>query len=194
MKIFLNYILLPLFLLIIGICLGIIIRDFPKFTLDYNLKITDILKLILTFGIGVFVPLIVKKIIEDKRSFKSSLIEEVSSFNKIASRINDRLNTVHSSGKLTQKDKDGFVLLFEIGDDEFNELCDFITENSNTDSKTHIEILKVKHIEYWKTLTGSEITSSSVKKINDVTYKKASKLFTDIKTLTRKIKASINKM
>ena len=189
-----RFILLPIAFLIFGICIGIIVRDFPKFTLDYHLKITDILKLILTFGIGVFVPLIVKRLIEDKRSFKNSLIEEVSSFNKMASRINDRLNTIYTSGKLTQKDKDDFTLLFEIGDDEFNELCDFISEHCSTESKKHIEALKNKQIEYWKTLTGSEITSGTVKKISDSTYKNASKQFTEIKALTRKIKTSINKM
>ena len=189
-----RYLLLPIGFLILGICVGIIVRDFPKFTLDYHLKITDIIKIILTFGIGIFVPLIVKKLIEDKRSFKNSLMEEVSSFNKMASRINDRLNAIYTSGKLTQKDKDGFTLLFEIGDDEFNELCDFMTEHCNTESKKHIESLQTKQIEYWKTLTGSEITASSVKKISDLTYKKASKQYTEIKAITRKIKTSINKM
>jgi len=189
-----RYLLLPIVFLILGICIGIIVRDFPKFSLDYQLKITDIIKIILTFGIGVFIPLIVKKLIEDKRSFKNSLMEEVSSFNKMASRINERLNSIYSSGKLTQKDKDEFTILFEIGDDEFNELCEFIKEHCNSESKKHIDDLQVKQIEYWKTLTGSEITASSVKKISDATYKKASKQFTEIKAITRKIKTSINKM
>ena len=189
-----KYLLLPIVCLILGISLGIIIRDFPKFTLDYHLKITDVIKIVMTFGIGVFVPLIVKRLIEDKRSFKNSLIEEISSFNKMASRINERLNTIYSSGKLTQKDKDGFVLLFELGDDEFNELCDFITEHCNNEGKKHIEQLKNKHIEYWKTLTGSEVSSSSVKKISESTFKTASKQFTDIKAITRKLKTTIRKM
>jgi hypothetical protein len=189
-----RYLLLPIVFLFLGICLGIIVRDFPKFTLDYHIKITDIIKIILTFGIGIFVPLIVKKLIEDKRSFKNSLMEEVSSFNKIASRINDRLNTIYTSGKLTQKDKDGFTLLFEISDDEFNELCNFILEHCNTESKKYIEDLKTKQIEYWKTLTGSEITVSSAKKINDLTYRNASRQFSEIKAIIRKIKTSINNM
>lgn len=58
---FLRFILLPLIALLVGICVGLIVRDFPKFTLDYNLKITDVLNVLVTFGIGIFIPLLVKK-------------------------------------------------------------------------------------------------------------------------------------
>lgn len=194
MKIFLNYILLPLITMGLGICLGVFIRDFPLFTLDRNIGVVEVFKLITTIGIGIFIPLIVKKLIEDKRSFKNSLIEEVGSFNKMASRINERLTTIYESGKLTQKDKDSFTVLFEIGDDEFNQLCDFITDHCSSDVKGIVEELKTKQIEYWKALTGSEITKSSVVKIDDQTFKKGSKLYSEIKQLTRKIKTSINKM
>lgn len=194
MKKILLYVIFPIVLFALGICTGIIVRDFPKFSLNYNLRITEVLGLLLTLGIGIFIPLIVKKLIEDKRSFKNSLIEEVSSFNKITLRINERLSTIHDSGKLTQKDKDGFVLLFEIADEEFNQLCDFIEEHSNSEIKVHIGLLQNKFIEFWKTLTGSEITKSSLRKINDETFKKASRQFVDMKAITRKIKVSINKM
>jgi hypothetical protein len=194
MKFFLKFILAPLIILGIGICIGIFVRDFPQFTLDHNVRLIEVLKLLTTIGIGIFIPLLVKKLIEDKRSFKNSLIEEVGSFNKIAERINERVVAVHGSKKLTQRDKDDFVLLFEIGDEEFNQLCDFITEHCNTEINALITKLKDKHIEYWKTLTGSEITKSTVKVIDDATFKKASKQFTEIKQITRKIKASINQM
>lgn len=194
MKVFLNYILLPLIILGLGVCIGIFIRDFPFFTLDRNIGIIEVFKLITTIGIGIFIPLIVKKLIEDKRSFKNSLIEEVGSFNKMATRINERLTAVYESGKLTQKDKDSFTVLFEIGDDEFNQLCEFITDHCSNDVKGIVDDLRNKQIEYWKTLTGSEITKSSVTKIDDQTFKKGSKLYSEIKQLTRKIKTSINKM
>ena len=172
MKKFLLYFILPLVLISIGICIGIIIRDFPKFSLNYNIRITEVIGLLFTLGIGVFIPLIVKKLIEDKRTFKNSLIEEVSSFNKITARINERLTTIHDSTKLTQKDKDGFVLLFEIADEEFNQLYEFIDEHSNSEIKIHLGLLQTKFIEYWKTLTGSEITKSSLRKLMIIHLKK----------------------
>jgi|GEM_PF-6211245 hypothetical protein len=194
MKRFLIYILLPLIILVLGICIGVFIRDFPRFSMNYNVKITEIISLLLTLGIGVFIPLIVKKLIEDRRSFKNNLIEEVSSFNKITNTINDRLTTIHSSGKLTRQDKDGFVLLFEIADEEFNQLCDFLKENSNSEIQNYIDELQIKYMEFWKTLTGSEVTKSSLRKLNDETYKKAAHQHVSMKTITRKIKVGINKM
>tara|TARA_B100000378_G_scaffold278257_2_gene280853 strand:+ start:543 stop:1127 length:585 start_codon:yes stop_codon:yes gene_type:complete len=194
MRRFLIYVLLPIIILILGISIGIIIRDFPKFSLNYNLKITEIISLLLTLGIGVFIPLIVKKLIEDKRSFKNSLIEEVSSFNKITNTINQRLVTIHSSGKLTRQDKDGFILLFEIADEEFNQLCEFLKEHSNSEIQTYISQLETKYMEYWKTLTGSEVTKSSLRKLNDDTFKKAAHQHVDMKSIARKIKIGINKM
>src|SRR5690606_12568070 len=114
----LKFFLIPLVSLIGGVIIGIIVRDFPLFTINYNLKITEVLSVLLTFGIGIFIPLIVKKLIDDRRSFKNSLIEEVGTFVKTASRINDRITTIYESSKISQRDKDDLNLLFEIADEE----------------------------------------------------------------------------
>lgn len=184
--------ILPLVTLIGGIILGIIIRDFPLFTISYNLKITEVLSVLLTFAIGIFIPLVVKKLIDDKRSFKNSLIEEVGTFTKTATRINDRLTTIYEASKISQRDKDDLNLLFEIADEEYNSLIGFIEIHCNDGAKKELNLLKDKWISYWKIVTGTEITKSEVKKVDEVTYKKTVKCFNELKGIVRNIKTHLN--
>jgi len=190
----LKFFLLPLVTLVVGILLGIVIRDFPLFTLNYNLKITEVLSVLLTFGIGIFIPLIVKKLIEDKRSFKNTLIEEIGTFVKTASRISERITTIYESTKITQRDKDDINLLFEIADEEFNSLFSFIETHCQDGTKKELANLKAKWIEYWKILTGTEVTKSEVKRVDEITYKKAVKNFNELKGIVRNIKTQLNEL
>lgn len=190
---FVNFILLPLVTAIFGIVLGIIIRDFPLFTLSYNLKITEVLTVLITFSIGVFVPFIVKKLIDDNRSFKSTLIDETNSFVKTVERINDKISELHASKKLLKRDKEQINLFFEIADEEFNLLFSFLEPYCNTKTKKHLDNLKTKWIEYWKILTGTEMFSAKVSKIDDLTLKKAVRTFTEIKSIVRDVKIHIHK-
>lgn len=189
---FIKFVLLPLVTAIIGVIIGIIVRDFPLFTLNYNLKITEVLTVITTFSVGIFVPLIVKKLIDDNRSFRNTLIDESNNFIKTAERLDDRINELYSSKKLLQRDKEYINLLFEISDEEFNLLYSFLEQYCNSKAKGHLENLKNKWIEYWKILTGSEMTSKSITKIDDSTFKKATKTFSEIKSIVRNIKIHLN--
>lgn len=188
----LKYILLPLVTLIGGITIGIVIRDFPLFTISYNLKITEVLSVLLTFSIGVFIPLVVKKLIDDKRSFKNSLIEEVGTFTKTATRINDKITSIYEASKITQREKDDLNLLFEIADEEYNSLMSFIEIHCNDGAKKELNSLKEKWIEYWKIVTGTEVTRSEVKKVEESTYKRAVKCFNELKGIVRNIKTHLN--
>lgn len=189
-----KFFLLPLVTLIGGIIIGIVIRDFPLFTMNYNLKVTEVLSVLLTFGIGVFIPLIVKKLIDDKRSFKNTLIEEADSFVKTASRIDECIKTIYESTKISQRNKDDLSLFFEIADEEFNSLFSFIETHSQGRTKKELDNLKAKWIEYWKILTGTEVTKSEVKKLDEITYKKAFKTFNELKGIVRNIKTQLNEL
>jgi len=193
MKIF-KFFLLPLLTLIGGVILGIIIRDFPLFTLNYNLKVTEVLSVLVTFGIGIFIPLIVKKFIDDRRSFKNTLIEEAGTFSKTASRINERVSVIYESTKITQRDKDDINLLFEIADEEFNSLYSFIETHCKDGTKKELTNFKAKWIDYWKILTGTEVTKSEVKRLDETTYKKAVKNFNELKGIVRNIKTQLNEL
>lgn len=190
----LKFFLLPLVTLIGGVIIGIIIRDFPLFSLNYNLKVTEVFSLLVTLGIGIFIPLIVKKLIDDRRSLKNTLIEEAGTFAKTASRINDRVLTIYESQKITQRDKDDINLLFEIADEEFNSLLSFIETHCQNGTKKELANLKAKWIDYWKILTGTEVTKSEVKRLDETTYKKALKTFNELKGIVRNIKTQLNEL
>ena len=83
MRIFFRYILAPVLTLFLGIALGKLITDWPFFTINYEIKITDVFKILSTIGVGVFIPLVIKKLIDDKRTKNDNIIEELSGFRKM---------------------------------------------------------------------------------------------------------------
>ena len=194
MKITLKYLIIPIITLVLGVVIGVFIRDFPQFSMDYNIKITDVLSIIVTLSIGLFIPFIIKKMIDDRNTLKNNLIEEVGSFVKIASKIDERITTIYNTNKITQRNKDDINLLFELADDEFNSLFEFLKENCDKESNKLLDKVKDKYFEYWKILTGTEIMKSNVKKITDSSLKSSSSVFNEIKTLTRKIKSQLINM
>jgi hypothetical protein len=193
MKVFLRYILLPSITLLIGFSVGIIVRDWPKFSMNYNIRITEVLGLLLTFSIGVFIPLLVKKLIEDKRTKNSHLLEEISGFSKMTENIHDYIQDVYNNKKILVKDKDYLNIQMDLLGKEFGEFHSFLTENCPSKISTHLEELKTCYFEYWQISTSIEVIGSSVKKIDDKTFKSICEKHTEMNKKIRRIKIEIIK-
>jgi hypothetical protein len=193
MKTFLRYILLPLITLLVGFSIGLIQRDWAKFSMNYNIRITDVLGLLLTFGIGVFIPLLVKKLIEDKRTKNAHLFEELSGFSKMTENINEYIQDIYNNKKILVKDKDYLNIQMDLLGKEFNEFHSFMLENCPKKTTSFLEELKTCYIEYWQISTSIEVIGSSVKKIDDKTYKSICEKHTDMNKKMRRIKTEIIK-
>lgn len=61
-------------LLAIGVLLGIFIDDFPILTLDPSVGLLDAASLCVTIAIGIVVPFLLKKWIDDSKSAKGYVI------------------------------------------------------------------------------------------------------------------------
>lgn len=193
MKVFLRYILLPSITFFIGFSIGIITRDWPKFSMNYNIRITDVLGLLLTFGIGVFIPLLVKKLIEDKRTKNSHLLEELNVFIKMANNIHDYIQDVYNNKKILVKDKDYLNIQMDLLGKEFNEFHTFMLENCPKKIAAFLDDLKSCYIQYWQISTSIEVIGSSVKKLDDKTFKSICEKYTDLNKKIRRIKTEIIK-
>lgn len=193
MRVFFHYVLPITLGLILGIVIGIIIRDFPLLTFNREVKIIDVLRWLSTVSIGVFIPLVIKKLIDDKRTEKNNLIEELNYFSKVINTIQESISNIYCNNKIHRKEKDFLNLRFDLSDKEIQELCVFLTENCNKQVGTLIKELKYSYSEYWKVSTSNEVIGTSVKKINDHTYKKINSKHSEINKMIRKVKAKLIK-
>jgi hypothetical protein len=193
MKIFFHYILPSFLILALGIAIGVFIRDFPKFTIKYDVKIIDIFKLVATVGIGVFIPLVVKKLIDDKRSKNDNLLEEISGVNKMIDSIHNYIQNLHQNKKIIAKDKDYLNMQLDLSGNEIVELCSFLSKNCSKRTTNLVEDLKSSYMDYWHVSTSIEVIGSSVRKIDDSTFKKVSKSYSIMKKRIRDVKAEILK-
>lgn len=193
MRVFFHYVLPITLGLVLGIVIGIIIRDFPLLTFNREVKIIDVLRWLSTVSIGVFIPLVIKKLIDDKRTEKNNLIEELNYFSKVINNIQESIFKIYSNNKIYAKEKDSLNLQFDLSDKEIQELCVFLTENCNKQVGTLIKELKDSYSEYWKVSTSNEVIASSVKKINDNTYIKIKSKHSEINKMIRKVKTKLIK-
>lgn len=193
MKIFFRYILPSFLILVLGIGIGVFIRDFPKFTMIYEVKIIDVFKLVATVGVGIFIPLVVKKLIDDKRSKNDNLLEELGGFNKMIDSIHNYIQDLYNNKKLVAKDKDFLNMQLDLTGNEVVTLCSFLTENCSKRATKPLEELKKSYLDYWHISTSIEVIGSSVRKIDDSTFKKISENHSEMKKKIREVKSEILK-
>jgi hypothetical protein len=193
MRIFIRYILAPILTLFIGIAIGKLINDWPKFTINYEVKITDIIKIASTIAIGVFIPLVVKKLIDDKRSKNENLLEELNGFSRMIENMNNYIHELYKNKKIISKDKDYINMQFDISGKEVIELCTFLSENCSKRTSTLLTDLKNAYLSYWQISTSITVLGSAVRKIDDSTFKTISQEYTEINKKIRQVKSEIIK-
>lgn len=193
MKRILNLVLLPTLTLLFGICIGIIIRDIPKFKLIYEMKITDILQNIITLGVGIFVPFLIKKIIDDSRSIKSTILNEIDSYEEQLNNISELFNQCYTNKKITQANKENLNFLLELSDAKLDNLKEFLSEQMP--NKFLIELSSITELQNatWKKLTGQSISAKKVTSIDLNLFNDVAKLRNQIHTGLNKLKAQIHK-
>ena len=194
MKKFLNSFLLPILILLFGICLGVIIKDFPKFKLIYEIKISDALQNIITLGVGVFVPIIIKKIIDDSRSIKSTLLNEIDNYEEQLNKVLELFQQCYQNKKLTQINKENINLLLELTDSKLDSLKSCLSDQLPNKLKT--ELNKITELQncVWKKLTGQSISPKRVIIIDIGIFNELNKIAQELHTSITKLKTQIHKI
>jgi hypothetical protein len=98
--------------LVIGLVVGFLWKDFPLIKFNPEVKLSEVLSLIVTIGIGIFIPLLVKKWIEDSKSVKSYLVDEAKSIITNLATIKQKVKLCFDNGVLSQNDKDEVNYMF----------------------------------------------------------------------------------
>lgn len=109
------YILLVLFLLI-GFFVGNNFSiSFLKIKTD-GIALDQLLTLIVTIGVGWYIPSQLSKVLEDKRIIKNLLVDEISAYISFIKNIKIIINKCYTLGVITPSDKKEINLLFEESD------------------------------------------------------------------------------
>jgi hypothetical protein len=135
----------------------------------------------------------VKKLIDDKRSKNDNLLEEISGVNKMIDSIHNYIQNLHQNKKIIAKDKDYLNMQLDLSGNEIVELCSFLSKNCSKRTTNLVEDLKSSYMDYWHVSTSIEVIGSSVRKIDDSTFKKVSKSYSIMKKRIRDVKAEILK-
>lgn len=193
MKAFLYKFLLPILCLVFGVLLGIVIRDFPKFKLVYELKITDVFQNIITLGVGVFVPILVKKIIDDSRSVKNTLLKEVEIYEEQVKSIYQLFKQSYTNNKISQTNKENLNFSLEQAETKLDSLKFCLNEQMPKSLDKELAELSNSQNCIWKKLTGQSLSPKSITKIDQTLYNEVTKLDADLHNTLTKLKTKIHK-
>ncbi len=148
-------VLITLLFLLIGIALGVVIRDFPYLTFDTKLAVGDIASFLLTFFIAIYIPFYLDKKINNKRMEKDILIADCVKFESDLSELHRGVEEVFLKDKiLTKLVANKIILKLRAQSNLLSILKDKISEYSRN-RKFHeiIDILVKKQYSYNDDLT-----------------------------------------
>lgn len=173
--------------LIFGILLGLFIKDFPVFKLDPTIAILDAASLCVTIAIGILVPFLLKRWIDDSRSARGYLVEELREFLHDVSEIHELTKGYFYGGRITTNDKTRINTTFETIDLKLSNLSHELEDFYDKETKPLRDSLKEKYMDYWKCMTGSKIMSDKFKSIDESFYKEATEFYLQVETKIKDI-------
>lgn len=174
-----------------GLTLGLIWKDLPYVKFNNEIKLYEVANFLLTLTIGITIPLLVKKWIEDNRSVKSCLVEEIKNIIATIDNIKSIITTCHSSAKITKEQKDEINYLFHKSELQINSFDEQLKISFQSQCKRIMDKIKEKYHGYKDYLTGGELMLSSFDKIDDRFLREhnteQSKIETYLKTVIHQI-------
>lgn len=175
----------------IGLSIGIIWKDLPIVKFNPEIKIYEVANLLLTLIIGITIPLLVKKWIEDNRSVKISLVDEIKNILSTLNEIKLLLDNCHKCSIITKEQKDEINYLFHESELQINSLNEQLKISFEPQCKKIIDKLKENYHTYKDYLTGGELMLSSFVRVDDRFYREhkteQSKIETYLKTVIHQI-------
>lgn len=161
--------------LLLGFIVGLIIGDIPFVELTYvkKVQIKSIFSIVITALAILSAPFIAafitKKLIEDNRSLKNSLISDLNDFNEMIQEIHKRFGEIYFNGNITSDEKNELIYMFEKSDSRIYPLSILIQDNCAEATKILMQDLEDKYILYWQVVTGEVVTGEKITNISEQT-------------------------
>ncbi|MHB8260381.1 MAG: hypothetical protein ACYDCN_15870 [Bacteroidia bacterium] len=161
-----SYTVVGIFMLIIGLVIGFLFIDFPKIEFDNHMRLYEICNLVLTLGIAISIPFIVKKSIDDKRAIKTFLTDEVKETLKYLVKSKELINNCYVNGALTKQNKDTIIIDFDNLGLQINSLKEQFEISFKPESQTLMAELTETYLNYHRFVTGDELMREAYDKID----------------------------
>ena len=178
--------------LLVGICIGVFIKNFPGITYENKVEFLDILTFLLTLGIGVFIPFFIKKWIDDNKSIKEYLVREVEELQTVVLEVRDRIEECYKKSSTESQDRDHVNYVFHKAELQIQS----IEEQFNisfSGRKELVEDLKNDYHKYKDFITGGEFMVSDFK--IDLRYQRDhSNKFNDLNSNLKKLIHKLHKI
>jgi len=176
---------------VVGLIIGLIWKDIPNVKFNPELKIYEVANFFLTLAIGLTIPLLVKKWVEDNRSVKSTLVDEIKNIICTLDKINTLISICHSKSSITKENKEEINYLFHKSELQITSLTEQLKISFDSQSKNILLNLKVNYHGYKDYLTGGDLMSSLFTVVDDNFFREQnteySKIETYLKTVIHKI-------
>lgn len=176
---------------VVGLLIGRFWKDIPFLTLDGEVQILDIFNFLLAVAVAFWVPIVLKKAVEDTRDVKSFLVEEIKDLLEIYYGIRKIISDSYSGGSIAPADKDKINLAFHEAEMKVGSIVSQVEISFKKRVADINPTLKDLQFNYKDYLTGGALMMSSFIAIDDQFYRehgtKFSILETGLKTLIHKI-------
>lgn len=170
---------------------GIVKQDLPFVRFNSEIKIYEVLNIFITISIGVSIPFLVKKLIDDYRPIKNMIVDDIKDILLSLKEINTIISNCHQNNKIDQSDKDRINYIFHKSELQIESLKEQIDISYKNQSDRIVREIKDRHNKYKDYLTGGELMLSTFQTIDVRFFRENSTEFAKIerylKTLIHKI-------
>jgi hypothetical protein len=155
-----------LLILIIGIWLGFIIKNFPFIKWNKEVKIYEVFQIAGTLFIGLVIPFFIKKWIEDGRAMKSLFVEEVKEIVVEIKKIRESLNAFYKKETIDGNDKNFIIYLLNQIENLLSTLGTKLTEHYGDVVTRDYNICVDAYNALSDSLTGEDFMADNFKTID----------------------------
>ena len=174
---FKNNIIFIVIILIAGICIGVIIRDFPYLTFNTELSIGNISQALLTLFVATYIPFFLSKQINDKRAEKDMVMSDCVTQDNEIQQLRELIEQAYSSRSISKDLANRLISKTRHISKKLHLLEQTIsTYFSNKDINKTVKLLNQNQISCWEDLTihlrdkKPKIESDTYMKVTDTIY------------------------
>ncbi len=181
--------IIAILLIFAGIALGVFIKNFPGVSYKNEIDLFSALTFIVTLGIGIIFPFLIKKWIDDNQSIKLYLVQEVEILESILKENMTVIEDCYRTRTVTSDHKDKVNFTFFNADLQIESLQNQF-KISFPNNLNLIESIKSQNSEYYHFLTGGDFMVSDFQ-IDSRFYKEHK---TKLNRMTMNLKELIHKI
>jgi len=185
---------LLLIAIITGLVVGLIWKDLPLVKFNSEIKLIEVANFILTMSLGIVIPFMVKKWIEDNRSVKAVLVDEIKNILSTLNKIKTIIDNCHTNQSISKEQKDEINFLFHETELQISSLEEQYKISFSSKQNSIISTLKTKYFEYKDYLTGGELMLSTFTNVDSRFYREHKTKFYQIETCLKLSVHSIHKL